>query len=102
VVICQAASNLVLRADDGLGHFGLANPISVISPPSLVMLQSGNIALFIWPISYSGFVLETSGTLNPAAWMMVPYAPIPIGDQYLIPLSMSGTNSFYRLRFSDP
>ena len=30
VVIAQPVSNLVLRADDGLGHFGLANSINVL------------------------------------------------------------------------
>ena len=47
----------------GLAHLGLANPISVISLPNLGMMHSGNIAMFIWPVGYSGFVLETSGRL---------------------------------------
>jgi uncharacterized repeat protein (TIGR01451 family) len=102
VVIAQTASNLVLQADDGLGHFGLANPINVLSLPRLGMLHSGNIALFMWPVSYSGFVLETSGNLSPATWVVVPYSPIQIGDQYLLPLDMTGTNGFYRLRFPGP
>jgi hypothetical protein len=102
VVVSQTASNLVLRADDGLGHFGLANPINVISLPWLGMLRSGNIALYMWPVGYSGFVLETSGNLSPATWVVVPYSPIQIGDQYLLPLDMTGTNGFYRLRFSSP
>jgi len=102
VVISWTASNLVLRADDGLGHFGLANPINVISLPTLGMLHSGNIALYMWPVGYSGFVLETSGSLLPATWVVVPYSPIQIGDQYLLPLDMSGTNGFYRLWFPSP
>jgi Tol biopolymer transport system component/alpha-tubulin suppressor-like RCC1 family protein len=102
VVISQTASNLVLRADDGLGHFGLANPINVISLPSLGMVRSGNFALFMWPVGYSGFVLEASGSLSPATWALIPYAPFQIGDQYLIPLEMTGTNGFYRLRFPGP
>jgi len=102
VVISQTASNLVLQADDGLGHFGLANPINVISLPSLGMSYSGNIALFVWPVGYSGFVLESSGKLSPATWVAVPYSPIRVGDQYVLPLNMTGTNGFYRLRFSGP
>jgi hypothetical protein len=102
VVISQTASNLVLRADDGLGHFGLANPINVLSLPRLGMLHSGNIALYMWPVEYSGFVLETSGNLLPATWVVVPYSPIQIGDQYLLPLDMTGTNGFYRLWFPGP
>ena len=102
VMIAQPASNLVLQADDGLGHFGLANPINVISLPRLGMLHSGNIALYMWPVGYPGFVLETSGSLSPATWVVVPYSPIQIGDQYLLPLDMTGTNGFYRLWFPGP
>jgi hypothetical protein len=102
VMISQTTSNLVLRANDGLGHFGLANPINVISLPRLGMLRSGNIALYMWPVGYSGFVLETSGSLSPATWVVVPYSPIQIGDQYLLPLDMTGTNGFYRLWFPGP
>ena len=90
MVISQTASNLVLQANDGLGHFGLANPINLISLPSLGMLQSGNIALYTWPVGYPGFVLETSGRLAPATWVAVPDSPIQMGDQYLIPLNMTG------------
>jgi hypothetical protein len=102
VVISQTASNLVLRANDGLGHFGLANPINVISLPRLWMLHSGNIALYMWPVGYSGFALEASGSLSPATWVAVPYSPIQIGDQYLLPLDMTGTNGYYRLWFPGP
>ena len=102
VVISQTASNLVLQANDGLGHFGLANPINLISLPSLGMLQSGNIALYMWPVGYPGFVLETSGSLAPATWVVVPYSPIQVGDQYLLPLDMTGTNGYYRLLFPGP
>jgi hypothetical protein len=102
VVISQTASNLVLQADDGFGHFGLANPINVINLPNLGMMQSGNIALFMWPAGYSGFVLETSGNLSPATWVVVPYAPIQFGDEYFLPLTMTGTNGFYRLWFPGP
>ena len=102
VVISKTASNLVLQANDGLGHFGLANPINVINLPSLGMLHSGNIALFLWPVGYSEFMLETSASLSPATWVSIPYAPFQIGDQYLIPLEMTGTNGFYRLRFPGP
>ena len=102
VVISQTASNLVLQANDGLGHFGFANPINVINLPSLGMLRSGNVAMCLWPVGYSGFVLETSGRLSPATWIVVPYAPFQIGDQYQLPLDMTGTNGFYRLRFTGP
>ena len=102
VMVARTVSNLVLRADDGFGHFGLANPIDLLNPPNLEMIRSGNIAMLVWPVAYSGFVLEMSSCLSPAAWMVVPYSPIQIGDQYLLPLDMAGTNGFYRLQFPGP
>jgi hypothetical protein len=99
VLVGQTVSNLVLRAGDGLGHFGLANSIIVFSLPDLAMLRSENIAMFMWPVRYSGFVLESSAGLAPAAWKAVPYTPLQIGDQFLLPLDMTGTNGFYRLCF---
>jgi hypothetical protein len=56
----------------------------------------------MWPVEDSGFVLEASGNLSPAMWVVVPYAPFQIGDQYLLPLNMTGSNGFYRLWFPGP
>jgi hypothetical protein len=102
VVISQTASNLVLQADTGFGHYGLANPINILSLPGLGVWRSGNIALFMWPAGYSGFVLETSGNLSPASWVVVPDAPFQFGDEVFLPLNTTGTNGFYRLRFPGP
>ncbi|MGA2246022.1 MAG: immunoglobulin domain-containing protein, partial [Verrucomicrobiota bacterium] len=100
VSIARTATNLVLRASDGLGHFGLANPINVVALPPLTSQISGGTLLLRWPVSSSGFVLESSGSLAPAAWTVVPVSPIQIGSQYLIPLRLPGTNCFYRLSLS--
>jgi hypothetical protein len=102
VVISQMGSNLVLRADDGLGHFGLANPINVIGLPTLNLQHYGNILLISWPVASPGFMLETSGNLAPAFWVPVSNPPIQFGDQYLVLLDRTGTNGFYRLWFPGP
>ncbi len=101
ITVQQPVTNVVLRADDGNGHFGLANSISVISVPRLEMENFGDIMLFSWPVESSGFVLETSTTIAPATCLR-PYAPLQIGDEYVVPLDMSGPQGFYRLRFSRP
>jgi hypothetical protein len=98
LVISQTATNLVLRAGDGFGHFGLANPINVLALPQLNLRVSGNSLLFLWPVGYSGFVLETSPSLSPAVWTTVPVTSIQIGNQYFVPLQITRTNSFYRLQ----
>ena len=102
VVISQAATNLVLRASDGLEDFGLANPIDVVVLPTLDLRSSANTLQFLWPIGYSGFVLEESGRLSPATWTTVPVSPVQVGDQYFVPLQISSTNCFYRLIRPEP
>jgi hypothetical protein len=92
----------VLRADDGLGHFGVANPINVIGLPTLDLMHSGNTLLILWPVGASGFVLETSSGLLPGTWIVVPDSPFQLGDEFVVPVVMSDTNRFYRLRFSSP
>ena len=102
MTIAQPTSNLVSRVNDRLGHLGLANPISVLSPPTLRIFDSGNTALFVWPAAYLGFVLESSDCLSPVARIVVPYTPAQPGDQNMLPMILSGTNSYYRLWFPDP
>ena len=102
VTVLQLGSNVVLRADDGLGHFGLANPISVVNLPSLGLMRFGNVLLMQWSAISPAFVLESSGSLVPGSWVAVPYVPAQIGGQYAVPLEMIGTNGFYRLRFIGP
>jgi len=102
ITISQPATNLVLQASDGAGHLGLANPINVISPPSLNLQKSGGTFLIFWPVDPAGFVLETSGTLIPAQWTQVSAPPFQIGNQYLESVQINGTNQFYRLRFILP
>ena len=102
VVIPVAASNVVLKADDGFGHYGLANSINVFDPPSLAASASGQILLMHWPVNPTGFGLETSSSLVPAHWAPVAGPPIQLGQEWLQPVIMSDTNRFYRLRYSSP
>jgi hypothetical protein len=102
VTITRTTSNLVLRADDGAGHTGLANSINVINTPSLGMAQSGNFLLIFWPVDPAGFVLESSASLAPAQWAPVSAPPFQIGNQYLESVQIDNTNQFYRLRFTLP
>ncbi len=100
--ISQAATNLTLRADDGLGQIGLANTINVIDPPTLQLAQSEGDLFFFWPLSYTNFVLETSPTLWPAHWVPVTTPPLQIGNQFMVPVAMSATNGFYLLHYTGP
>jgi hypothetical protein len=100
VMLAQTGTNLVLQAVDNYGESGSANPIDVVNLPSLTSIPSGSTLYIFWPINPSGFVLETTPTLSPADWTPVSALPIQIGGQYLEPVTISGTNGFYRLRFT--
>jgi subtilase family serine protease len=102
VTISQLATNLVLQAGDGLGQPGLANPINIVNPPTLGTVIDGNSLLIFWPVGSPTFVLETSGDLLLTNWVQVSPPPIPIGGIYLESVPISGTNAFYRLRYSGP
>ena len=102
VTVAQAATNLVLQAKDNLGESGLANPINIVNLPSLSTAPSDGLLLVSWPVNPSGFGLETTVGLSPANWVPVTASPMQIGDQYLLPIQMSGSNAFFRLRFSGP
>ncbi|HEU6448133.1 MAG TPA: immunoglobulin domain-containing protein [Verrucomicrobiae bacterium] len=100
VAIAQVGTNWVLKANDVYGKLGLANPINVVNLPSLTIVPSGITLYIFWPVSPSGFVLETSSDLTSGNWIPIGAPPILIGDQYLEPITIAGTNAFYRLRFT--
>jgi len=102
ITVAQTATNLVLQASDGFSQSGLANPINIVNLPSLTTIPSGGTLYIFWPVNPSGFVLETTAGLSPADWVPVTTPPFQIGNQYLVPIQMSVTNAFYRLRFSGP
>ena len=102
IAVAQTATNLILRADDGVGHAGYANAINVIHSPSLAMVRSGGFLLIFWPVDPAGFALETTGSLSPAQWVPVPASPFPIGNQYLELIQITDTNQFFRLQFDPP
>jgi len=102
VTIAQPGTNLMLEASDSYGENGLANPINVVSLPALGAVPSGGTLYISWPMTPSGFVLETSPNLMPGSWVPVSAPPVPIGDQNLEPITITDTNAFYRLRFTGP
>jgi hypothetical protein len=102
ITVPHTVSGLVLKADDGFGHIGLANSIDIVNPPSLGTLNFGTSLLVSWPLSPSGFVLESSDSLLPGTWTPVPGSPLQFNGQNLQSVPLVGTNQFFRLRFSGP
>lgn len=101
ITISQVASNVVLEANDGVGHIGLANAINIVSPPGLTIQTSGATPVISWPVSPGGFILETSPSLTSPSWTQVSGA-IQFGNQLVLPVPTMGANAYYRLRFVGP
>jgi hypothetical protein len=102
ITVPHTASGLVLQANDGFGHIGLANSIDIVNPPSLGTLNFGTSLLCSWPVTPSGFVLESSDSLLPGTWTPVPGSPLQFNGQNLQSVPLVGTNQFFRLKFSGP
>jgi hypothetical protein len=65
LTVPQTFTNLILQANDGAGHIGLANSINIVPAPSLAYARSGNSLLVFWPVDSIGFILESSTNLTP-------------------------------------
>jgi hypothetical protein len=104
VSVFQTVTNLVLSASDGSGHAGLANPISIVNLPQMATVASGGTLYISWPVSPSGFVLETSTDVDPANWVRVSSQPLQFGGLNVQPITVPGTNAcaYYRLLFTGP
>ncbi len=65
--------------------------------PTLRVARYGSELLLYWPAAFQGFVMESSTDPCSTNWLTLPAAPVEVGDQFVVPLTMSGSNSFYRL-----
>ena len=43
--------------------------------------------------------MESCTNLLPTNWLALPNPPVPIGDQLVVPVSLSEKKRFYRLHF---
>src|SRR5262249_37662038 len=91
IAALQTATNVVLKADDGLGHSGQSLPFNVISaqaPPVLITVQySSNQVLLSWP----------GGILQAATQATGPYSDV-VGASSPYAVNPSGPRQFFRVR----
>jgi hypothetical protein len=102
VVVTQQVIDLVLHADDGAGHKGLANPITLVDAPTLEMSFDGTNLSIQWPAGSPGLILENSDSLTLPVWTPVSIPPVQIGDQFVVQVAVSDPQHFYRLRYTAP
>lgn len=81
------------------GFFAQIVVLQTPGAPTLAWQRSGNNVRFRWLRGASGFVLENTGALGPAAqWSTVTTTPNTVGDEYEVEQSLSSGIRFYRLR----
>jgi len=74
-------------------------PQGVVTPrPWLSVQYSGTNWLVGWPAAATGFVLEAAASLEATDWVPVTNPPFQMGNQFVVPITTTDTNGFYRLR----
>ncbi len=69
--------------------------------PRLQIMRSLQRVILLWPASPSGYVLESSGSLDPTApWSPLTNTPATNGPNLILTQQPGGVGAFYRLRKS--
>lgn len=84
-------------ATGGSSGGGTVFSIMLPVPPQLAITLSGAKVVLAWPTNASGFILESTAKLFPAAWSTNLTAPVVINGQIVVTNALSGTQRFYRL-----
>ncbi len=104
----SAITAFAFREDPGIGTFtlddlriGLSFSAVTGSSPSLPRLRverlSGAIRI-AWPVSATGFSLQSNTDLNSTNWQNVAQSSVVIGSENVFTNSVSSSNAFFRLK----
>ena len=100
LTLTQKTSGTVLISSDGLGHVGDANAFDVVDLPAITLQQSGKSVVISWSAYGPVFAPETSFDL--INWTPAQLPVDLINSQFKFRAAITGTNTFYRLRFIGP
>jgi hypothetical protein len=100
VTVGLAASDVVLRAEDGQGRAGESEAFTAFGEtPKLQIVHAGNSVIVSWPAATPGFRLEAANSLNAdAIWLPVRAVPGLVGNQFVLNNTISGRERYFRLR----
>jgi hypothetical protein len=96
----SAAENLIFAVpDNGLGDNAGGVSVLISAPPGPVLAVSGaaGSVTLSWPTNATGFQLEQSFSLAPAAWNIVTNLPTINGANNSVTLSAVAEAEFFRL-----
>jgi uncharacterized delta-60 repeat protein/uncharacterized repeat protein (TIGR01451 family) len=76
---------------------------TVVEFPQITTTRTGNNLVIAWPADANGYTLEHTASLTPpAVWTPVATAPVRVGNQKTVTLSIGSGNEFFRLRTTAP
>jgi len=70
---------------------------AVLRPPLSIAIASGNRLRISWPLSFTGFTLQSSLTLTPPAWSNVNIPVTVEGNSWVVYMPMPTVITFFRL-----
>ncbi len=82
-----------------LRGYGQSGGEIIVSPPLMsVARQSADTFVISWPASASGFVPESTASLNSGSWSAVTNPPVVVGTNLTVTLGSTNGTRFYRLK----
>ena len=70
---------------------------AILRPPLYIAVAPGNQLRISWPLTFSGFTLQSSPAINPPVWSNVNLPVTVEGSYWVVYLPMPSTTTFFRL-----
>ena len=103
VSLSSWTNTIYARSEDGAGLYSTIASVNVtynppITPPVLGIVKQNSSLVFTWPTNASGYVLQCSPDLGPAAiWSTNMPSPVVVDGQNVVTNPLSGSRMFFCL-----
>ena len=71
--------------------------LTITTAPVLAISRAGTNSILSWANAITGYTLQATPSLSPAAWTNVSPAPVVISGYYTVTNAMTNSSTFYRL-----
>jgi hypothetical protein len=79
-------------------YVAVSPPLAVTAGPQLIIIPSGNTVALYWPISASGYILQSTTNLSAGSWSSITNGIGTNGSYYASTNAASGKAAFFRLK----